>query len=156
MHINKAKFSFFLIFLLSAFINVVFLSSSVSANNWTGPERTDIACDFPRPPELPRGCAWGPYTLSTQNVRDGFRSIGGFYVNPTHSSRQDGLLPMEYSINGGRWISRDLVYNSGSANYIDFGSGVTSFRFRFTQQPRNWRMGFNTRTTVRFNYDLDR
>ncbi|HLO85669.1 MAG TPA: hypothetical protein VK203_11785 [Nostocaceae cyanobacterium] len=121
---------------------------SAFANWWAGSERSG-SCYIPNR-QTNFTCQFGTY-----RVVNGARQIGGFYVNPRHQSGSNGDIPIQYRINGGSWINRTLKLNSTSANYIDFGNGVTSFDFRFLR-PSSENLGGGSTTYFKFNYDLDR
>jgi hypothetical protein len=134
---------------LTILATIMSIPVAVQAGNWwAGAERSD-SCYIPNR-QTSFNCQFGSY-----RVVSGARQIGGFYVNPRHQSGKNGSIPIEYRINGGRWISRQLTLNSTSANYIDFGNGVKSFDFRF-KRPESEELGGGTTTYFRMNYDLDR
>jgi hypothetical protein len=98
----------------------------------------------------PFSCQYGSYGKGNA------RQIGGFYVNPTNNVGHTGTIPLEYRVNGGQWIRRNITMNATSGNYIDFGNGVSSFDFRFPRPDRSpLRDGIGT-ISFKFNYDLDR
>lgn len=146
---NSRSFSLTAILpVVAVFVGLISFSSTASANEWAGGERSG-SCYIPSKTKS-WDCRFGPYTPVK-----GARSIGGFYINPIHESRKSGDMPIEYRINGGEWIRRDLKLNSTNKNYIDFGKGVKSFEYRFLF-PYQMEFGGGSTTTFKFNYDLDR
>lgn len=118
------------------------------ANWWAGNERSG-SCTIPNR-QTNFDCQFGTY-----KVVKGARQIGGFYINPRHQFGGKGTIPMQYRVNGGNWINRNLVLNDTSRNYIDFGNGVKSFDFRILR-PSSEDLGGGSTTYFKFNYDLDR
>ncbi|HBE17467.1 MAG TPA: hypothetical protein DDW51_07595 [Cyanobacteria bacterium UBA11367] len=149
--IKKARIPSFLISfvpLWATLIGTVSFPSSASANWWAGSERSG-SCTIPNR-QTSFNCRYGPY-----RVVNGASQIGGFYVNPRERYGNNGTIPIEYRINGGGWVRRDLVLNSTSENYIDFGNGVRYFEFRFLR-PESVDQRNDNSITYTFNYDLDR
>jgi hypothetical protein len=151
MNNNRRKRIFSLVPFLtlsSVFLGLVSFPSSASANSWAGSEKSG-SCYIPGR-TMSFDCIFGPY-----GIVDGARQIGGFYVNPRHESGADGTVRIAYQVNGGEWVRRDLVLNSTSDNYVDFGDGVSSFKFKFLR-PSSMDLEGGTTTNFTFNYDLDR
>ncbi len=122
--------------------------SPAHANWWAGNERSGSCY-------IPNRQTNFTYQFGTYRVVNGARQIGGFYINPRHQFGGGGTIPIQYRVNGGGWINRNLVLNDTSRNYIDFGNGVKSFDFRFLR-PSAESLGGGSTTSFKFNYDLDR
>jgi len=153
---SRSKIATPLLSFLSSFMTVlgivipsaIVFAQSAHANWWAGSERSG-SCYIPNR-QTSFNCQFGSYRVVNRA-----RQIGGFYVNPTHQFRGNGTIPMQYRINGGGWINRNLTLNATSGNYIDFGNGVSSFDFRILR-PASDSLGGGSTTSFKFNYDLDR
>lgn len=115
---------------------------------WAGNEKSG-SCFIPAR-QTNFDCKFGPY-----KTVNGARQIGGFYINPRHQSGAAGKIPIQYRVNGGAWIDRQLTLNETTGNYIDFGKGVQNFDFRFLR-PAQDSLGGGSTINFKFNYDLDR
>ena len=169
MRIKKARTkinSFLVPFLYtsSILIGVTSFSPNASANEWAMSERrgtclipnrqTNFECKFPRSRQgYPNG-------QDTYNVVNGAREISGFYVNPWHQigdrrTGASGTIPMQYRMNGGAWINRNLNLNSTNSNYISLPSGVRSLEFQILRPTRD-ELGAGSTIVFTTNYDLRR
>jgi hypothetical protein len=141
--------------LLSASIAVSLLNviaRPALANLWAGAEKTG-ECMIPNR-QTTFTCQFGSYFYQTKEVSNA-RQIGGFYINPKHQFGGNGVIPIQYRVNGGNWMNAQVTLNQTNGNYIDFGDGVKSFDFRILR-PADDSLGGGSTIYFKFNYDLDR